>query len=38
VNTVGKVTMKLEGIDSLIALLRQLPTNVAGKLVKPAMQ
>lgn len=37
-NTVGKVTMKLEGIDSLIALLRQLPTNVAGKLVKPAMQ
>lgn len=32
------VTVQIEGVDGIVALLRKLPSNVAGKLVKPAMQ
>lgn len=32
------VTTQLTGVSNVVAVLRQLPTNVAGKLVKPAMQ
>lgn len=32
-----KTTATLEGVNNVIELLRELPPNVAGKLVKPAM-
>lgn len=32
------ITMKLEGMDSLLATLQALPTRVSNRLVKPAMQ
>lgn len=32
-----KTTATIEGVDDVIATLRALPSNVAGKLVKPAM-
>jgi hypothetical protein len=34
----GKITVKIEGIDSLLKLLNALPPNVSGKLMKPAMK
>jgi len=32
-----KTTMQMDGLDGLMQLLRDLPPNVVGKLVKPAM-